>query len=83
MAKATTVLRKILSLLIVCYRYLISPILGNHCRFYPSCSVYAQEAIEQYGIWRGLILTSKRLACCHPWHTGGHDPVPSNKTLNN
>lgn len=58
------------------YRYAISPLLGPHCRFYPSCSQYGQEAIERHGIGRGIWLTMRRLARCNPWHCGGHDPVP-------
>jgi putative membrane protein insertion efficiency factor len=59
------------------YQYAISPLLGECCRFYPSCSHYAQEAIQEYGIVRGLYLTLKRLLKCHPFHKGGFDPVPT------
>ena len=62
--------------LIKLYRYLISPWLGHHCRFEPSCSAYALTAIQRYGAWRGTVLAVKRLARCHPWHEGGIDPVP-------
>lgn len=58
------------------YQYLISPVLGPHCRFYPSCSHYAVEAIECHGLGRGLLLAVRRLSRCHPWHPGGVDPVP-------
>jgi putative membrane protein insertion efficiency factor len=58
------------------YRYLISPFLGANCRFYPSCSEYAREAIERHGAWQGLLLAVRRLGRCHPWHDGGYDPVP-------
>lgn len=51
----------------------------DRCRFYPSCSCYAQEAVTQYGAIKGSILTVKRLLKCHPWHTGGFDPVPNNQ----
>ncbi|NOZ09475.1 MAG: membrane protein insertion efficiency factor YidD [Gammaproteobacteria bacterium] len=59
------------------YRALISPLLGQHCRFYPSCSSYALEAIEIHGPWRGSRLAMRRVGRCHPWHPGGVDPVPS------
>ena len=58
------------------YRFCLSPLLGNNCRFSPSCSCYAIEAVEKYGVFRGGLLTTKRLARCHPWHAGGYDPVP-------
>ena len=63
-------------MLIKCYQYLISPLLGQRCRFYPSCSHYAQEAFLQFGLLKGGKLTIFRLAKCHPWHTGGIDLVP-------
>jgi putative membrane protein insertion efficiency factor len=58
------------------YQYLLSPWLGNHCRFYPSCSCYARTAIERYGVLRGGGMALQRLSRCHPWHDGGIDPVP-------
>lgn len=69
-------MRRILIALIRAYQLLISPLLGNHCRFYPSCSQYALEALEQHGIRRGVWLAGRRLLRCHPWHEGGLDPVP-------
>lgn len=63
------------------YRLLISPFLGQHCRFYPSCSVYAIAAVQNHGIMRGLFLSIKRLLKCHPWHPGGVDPVPQPKRV--
>lgn len=73
-------MRKILTapliVLILAYRYLISPVLGNHCRYTPSCSQYALEALESHGVFKGLWLGLKRVGSCHPWHTGGYDPVP-------
>lgn len=59
-----------------CYRKFISPMLGPRCRFYPSCSYYAIEAIEKYGLIRGSGLMLKRLVKCHPGHPGGIDYVP-------
>lgn len=62
--------------LIAVYKRLISPLLPRACRFYPSCSTYAAEAIERHGAWRGGILTVRRISRCHPFHPGGYDPVP-------
>jgi uncharacterized protein len=58
------------------YRLLLSPWIGNSCRFEPSCSAYALEALESHGAAAGSYLTLARLARCQPWCTGGHDPVP-------
>lgn len=58
------------------YQLGISPFLGQRCRFYPSCSSYAIEALGAYGVVRGGMLTARRLCKCHPWHPGGVDPVP-------
>jgi len=69
-------MRKLLTIPIRLYRYCISPLLGPNCRFYPSCSRYAEEAIEQHGAARGAYLAVRRLLRCHPWHAGGYDPVP-------
>jgi uncharacterized protein len=68
---------QVISILITGYRHFISPILGCNCRFYPSCSEYAQTAIETYGAWKGIGLALKRISKCHPWHHGGYDPVPA------
>jgi putative membrane protein insertion efficiency factor len=69
-------MRALLIALIRVYQLFVSPLLGNHCRFYPSCSQYAREAIEQHGALRGGWLAIRRLLRCHPWHPGGVDPVP-------
>lgn len=75
-------MRKLALIPIRIYRYAISPIMASHCRFYPSCSCYAQEAIEIHGLLRGGWLSLRRLGRCHPWNPGGYDPVPSNHTSN-
>lgn len=69
-------MQAVLILLVRMYRVAFSPFLGSSCRFHPSCSVYAEEALACHGVWRGTWLTLKRLGRCHPWHSGGHDPVP-------
>jgi uncharacterized protein len=65
-----------LILLVEAYRVILSPLLGGFCRFSPSCSVYAQEALRRHGASRGTRLSLLRLLRCHPFHAGGHDPVP-------
>lgn len=70
-------LSRLMIVLITAYRWTISPMLGNRCRFYPSCSQYSIEAIQQHGALRGAWLTIRRLLRCHPWHPGGYDPVPA------
>ena len=69
-------MRKILIAVISVYRYVVSPLLGNNCRFHPSCSHYAQDAIALHGVFKGSYLTLRRIGKCHPWHEGGFDPVP-------
>ncbi|MDJ0881721.1 MAG: membrane protein insertion efficiency factor YidD [Gammaproteobacteria bacterium] len=69
-------MRKILILPIRFYQYAISPLLGNHCRYTPTCSQYAIEAIDRFGIFKGSWLAVKRLMSCHPWGKSGYDPVP-------
>lgn len=61
---------------ILAYRAVISPLVGERCRFYPSCSAYALTAIRTHGPWRGGFLALRRVARCHPWHPGGVDLVP-------
>lgn len=58
------------------YQYLVSPLLGNRCRFHPTCSCYAIEAVNHHGTLKGGYLTLRRLIKCHPFHPGGYDPVP-------
>jgi len=58
------------------YKKILSPIMGRHCRFYPTCSEYMAQAIDQYGLAKGIGLGLKRLLRCHPFHEGGLDPVP-------
>jgi hypothetical protein len=65
-----------LLLLVEAYRVTLSPLLGGHCRFTPSCSVYAEEALRRHGAGRGTALALARLARCHPFRSGGYDPVP-------
>lgn len=69
-------MRSFFLMLIRGYRLLLSPWVGNQCRFYPSCSVYAEEAIETHGCVKGITLATRRIAKCHPWNPGGFDPVP-------
>ena len=68
---------RVLLLLLDAYRAALSPLLGGHCRFWPSCSLYARDAIRAYGAWRGVALAARRLLRCHPFHRGGYDPVPA------
>lgn len=70
-------IKKIAILLIRIYQLFISPFLGNNCRFYPNCSLYAEIAVKRYGVFYGSWLVVKRLLKCHPWYKGeGYDPVP-------
>lgn len=69
-------MRKLIILPIMLYRWTISPVLGPHCRFHPTCSAYAVEAIERHGVKRGGWMALRRIGRCHPWHAGGADPVP-------
>jgi len=66
----------LLRLLIRLYQLTLSPLLGPRCRFYPSCSQYALEALRLHGSLRGGWLSARRVCRCHPWHAGGFDPVP-------
>lgn len=69
-------MKTLLLLALRAYQYAIRPLLGAHCRFYPSCSEYAHEALERHGAARGSWLAARRLVRCHPYHPGGYDPVP-------
>ncbi len=69
-------MRKILILLIRGYRYAISPMLGHNCRYTPTCSQYAIEALQRFGVVKGGWLALRRLFSCHPWGSSGYDPVP-------
>ena len=69
-------MKRILLALIRAYRRWISPLNKPCCRFYPTCSAYALEAIEKYGALRGGFLALRRILKCHPFHPGGYDPVP-------
>jgi putative membrane protein insertion efficiency factor len=62
--------------LLKAYRFAISPLYGQVCRFYPTCSAYALEAVTEHGALRGSWLAARRVGRCHPWNPGGYDPVP-------
>lgn len=70
---------KLLIGLVKGYRFFLSPWLGSACRFEPTCSLYALDALQQHGALAGSYLTASRLLRCHPWCDGGHDPVPAQK----
>lgn len=69
-------MRVILLALLSFYQKFLSPLKGPSCRFWPSCSEYAKEALKRHGLVCGLYLSIRRLLRCHPWHPGGYDPVP-------
>lgn len=73
-------MRHLLVALLKAYRMLISPVYGDVCRYYPSCSAYALEAVQAHGAVKGSWLTVRRIGRCHPWATGGPDPVPARFT---
>jgi len=68
--------KTVVLLMIRGYQRALSPFLGTHCRFQPTCSSYTYEAIEKHGLLRGMVLGIRRLLRCHPFHEGGIDPVP-------
>jgi hypothetical protein len=61
---------------VIAYQWTLRPFLGSHCRFHPSCSHYALEALSTHGALRGAAMTGARILRCNPWHPGGYDPVP-------
>jgi putative membrane protein insertion efficiency factor len=69
-------MKKLLLLIIRFYQLVLSPLMGNNCRYYPTCSCYTHQAIEKYGAIKGSWLGVKRISRCHPWAEGGFDPVP-------
>lgn len=74
-------MKRALQIFIKGYSALVSPFLGRNCRFHPTCSAYADQAIEHHGALKGLWLTLKRIGKCHPWYKGKHhDPVPDKAT---
>lgn len=68
-------MKKILILIIKGYQFLVSPLLGVNCRFYPTCSTYSLQAIDRFGLLKGGVLSMKRILRCHPFCPGGYDPV--------
>lgn len=71
--------QKIVLIILKAYQYLISPILGNNCRYLPTCSYYTHTAIERFGVFKGSYMGIKRILRCHPFHSGGLDPVPEKR----
>ncbi|MFP4476321.1 MAG: membrane protein insertion efficiency factor YidD [Desulfatibacillaceae bacterium] len=69
-------MKRVLLFLVRCYQRLLSPVLGPACRFFPSCSEYAYQAISRHGPLKGSWLALRRILRCHPFHPGGYDPVP-------
>jgi putative membrane protein insertion efficiency factor len=76
MVAVMNIFQKITLFILKGYQYLISPLLGNNCRYIPSCSCYTHTAIERFGVLKGSWMGLKRILRCHPFHPGGLDPVP-------
>ena len=79
MDKVANLISKAFSLFVKAYQYFISPLLGPKCRFYPTCSAYSLEALQNYSLAKAIYLSVVRLLKCHPWHVGGYDPLPHKK----
>lgn len=79
MGQINCILRQLITIPIILYRLFISPFMQPRCRFYPTCSEYALSAIKYYGLFKGILLTFRRLLRCHPWCDGGYDPVLPNE----
>ena len=75
-------LKKIFIFPVKIYQWVLSPLLGSNCRYQPTCSHYMIEAIEEWGVFKGLALGFKRIGRCHPWGSHGYDPVPSKDKSN-
>lgn len=75
-SKIEIVFRNVILFVIYLYRIFLSPYLGHHCRYSPSCSEFAQQSLQLHGCYLGLYLTFRRILRCHPFHPGGYDPVP-------
>jgi len=74
--------RRFFIFIISAYQVMLSPWLPNSCRFDPTCSEYAKEAFRQYNFWGAFVLSVRRIVKCHPFHPGGHDPLPVKKVTN-
>lgn len=69
-------MKTVLIMMVRGYQVVIGPLFPSQCRYYPSCSMYMIEALERHGAWRGLLMGTRRILRCHPFHVGGYDPVP-------
>lgn len=74
-------MRTVLIWLLRAYRFAISPLYGQVCKYHPTCSAYALEAVETHGAVRGTVMAVRRVLRCHPWSSGGYDPVPPSTKL--